>query len=153
MMTDTGGTYDGTYKSSGREVDLSNKLDSYMLENAKKLQQYKDKHGTVKAIIYFYNNVKDGGDLDLKLQDDWKFDNDKWYKYYDFYLRYDDPGNINFGYVGAVLFSETVLCAGAGANQIKKYGFQFGDLSTFYDDPRDNRMIKYGYNLYKQRNG
>ena len=63
-------------------------------------------------------------------------------------LRYDDPGNINFGYVGAVLFSEEILCLGAGVNQISKYGFRFGDFSTFFDDPRDNMMIKLGYALY-----
>lgn len=88
------------------------------------------------------------GALDIKLQDKWKFDEGQLYSFDKQILRYDDPGNINFGYVGAVIFPEAVLCFGAGMNQIKKHGFKFGDLSKWYDDPRDNTIIKYGYDLY-----
>ena len=124
----------------------------FMRDNADKLQSYLNKNGRIKAALYFYENVIDGGDLDIKLQDEWKFEEGKTYTYNGMVLRYDDPGNINFGYVGAVLFSEGILCFGAGVNQISKYGFKFGDISTFYDDPRDNEMIKLGYSIYQEDN-
>ena len=57
-----------------------------------------------------------------------------------------------FGYVGAVLFPETILCMAAGANQIKNHKFKYGSIFTFFDDERDNQMIKYGYNLYRKDN-
>ena len=131
-------------------VDLTEKLTSYMEENTKNLKKYKEENGFIKTTKYFYNNVKDGGALDIKLQDEWQFEEGKKYVFNGKQLRYDDPGNINFGYVGAVIFPEGILCFGAGLNQIGKHGFKFGNLSTWYDDPRDNEMIKYGYQLYEE---
>jgi len=133
----------------GKVIDITDKLDEFMETNADRLQAYLNEHGYWDAVWYFYNNVKDGGELDIKLQDDWKFKEGVTYIYRGTELRYDDPGNINYGYVGAVLFSELILCAGAGLNQISKYGFQFGDIFSFFDDPRDNYMVKYGYKVYK----
>ena len=138
----------GSVPPKNNEVDLTDKLNEFMFENANTLQEYRDTHTYGETAIYFYNNVTDGGDLDIKLQEEWQFEEDKVYTYNGMELRYDDPGNINFGYVGAVLFSEEILCLGAGVNQISKYGFRFGDFSTFFDDPRDNMMIKLGYALY-----
>ncbi|MBE6713382.1 MAG: hypothetical protein E7580_07695 [Ruminococcaceae bacterium] len=97
-----------------------------------------------------YENVTDGGNLDIKTQDEWNFEEGKEYLFNGRTLRYDDPGNINFGYVGAILFPEGFLCFGAGINQISKFGFECGDITTWYDDPRDNEMIKYGYQLYQR---
>ena len=131
-------------------VDLTGTLMEFMDDNVETLVKYKETHGYSDAVVYFYSNVVDGGALDIKLQDEWKFQPDTKYLFNGMELRYDDPGNINFGYVGAVLFPEVILCAGAGANQISKWGFEFGDISTFYDDPRDNSMIKYGYQLYRE---
>lgn len=128
-------------------IDLTDEMDDFMTTNADALYEYKEDFGYVDAAIYFYTNVKDNGDLDIKLQDDWKFDDDKIYLYNGMQLRYDDPGNINFGYVGRVLFNEEILCMGAGINQFLKYGTQFGNLSTWYDDPHDQEMIRYGYQL------
>ena len=132
----------------GLVVDITKDLNDFMEENVRKLCDYKQQHGLINACLYFYHNVKDEGDLDIKLQDDWEFKEDKTYIYYGYELRYDDPGNINFGYVGSVLFPQTLLCLGAGGNQIKKYGFKYGDIFSFFDDPRDNRMVKCGVYLY-----
>ena len=71
-------------------------------------------------------------------------------------LRFDAPDNINFGYLGAALFSKRILipfpkrilCLGAGINQVLKPNVPHGDIFSFFDDPRDNFMIKYGYGLY-----
>ena len=134
-------------------VDLTEKLTEFMEENVAEFEEYIDKNGTAAAAIYFLKNVVDGGVLDIKLQDEWSFEEGQMYIFNGRELRYDDPGNINFGYVGAVLFPEEMLCFGAGMNQISKYWFAFGDISTWFDDPRDNAMIKYGYSLYLRRGG
>ena len=134
---------------SGRGlIDLTDKLTAFMQENAEKLTNFVAENNTLEGWWYFYENVNDGGDLDIKLQDEWAFREGVKYTFQGRELRADDPGNINFGYVGAVLFPEEMLCMGAGLNQISNWGFQFGDLSTWFDDPRDNEMIKYGYLLY-----
>lgn len=72
-------------------------------------------------------------------------------------IRYDDPGNIAFGYYGAALYSKEFLHFGAGANQFKKYidsdgKHPIGPLNKFYDDPRDYAMIDWGYDLYWEEN-
>ena len=132
-------------------VDLTQKLNEFMEENAKNLKEFKENNKAIDTLLYFYENVTDGGALDIKLQDDWKFEEGRKYFYNGKELRCDDPGNINFGYVGAVILPETVLCAGAGLHQIKNYGFKYGNIFTFFDDPRDGKMIKYGYSLYKEK--
>jgi hypothetical protein len=108
-------------------------------------------HNLIEEWIYFYQNVNDDGILDIKKQEEWKFEEGKIYVYNGMQLRYDDPGNILFGYVGATLFPKMILCLGAGANQIKNYGLQFGDIISFYDDPRDQYMIRYGYELRRSK--
>ena len=140
----------GISKHNFKKVDLTEKINAFLRNNASILQQYLDENGWAKAAVFFYNNVKDGGALDIKLQDDWKFEPGTIYYYNGKPLRYDDPGNINFGYIGAILFPLVILCAGAGCNQISNYGFKFGSIATFFDDPRDQRMIKIGYDLYQQ---
>ena len=119
-----------------------------MQENDETLTEYIKENGKQKAIVYFYHSVKDDGDLDIKKQAEWKFEDNTQYYFHGMLLRYDDPGNINFGYVGAVLFDVNVLCFGAGLNQIKNYGFRYGNFFTFFDDPRDQEMIKKGYKFY-----
>lgn len=133
----------------GQIVDLTDVLNEFMNQNLEKLRQYKETYGWARTCIYFYNNVGAGKELDIKLKDEWQFENGKTYMYKGRVLRYDDPGNINFGYLGAELFCQTILCAGAGINQISKPNVPHGDIFSFFDDPRDNFMIKYGYGLYK----
>ena len=139
------------YMNRKTNVDLTDTLTSFMQDNVKTLSAYKNENGYIDAVLYFYNNVKDGGSLDIKLQDDWTFNPGFTYSFNGVILRYDDPGNINFGYVGAVLFSEEVLCCGAGINQVSKWGFKYGNITTWFDDPRDNEMIKWGYDLYWEK--
>ena len=133
----------------GKAVDITYKLNEFMRDNVRMLEEYKKENGRIKTWFFFRDNVTDGGALDIKLQDDWKFEEGKIYLYQNRKLREDDPGNINFGYVGAAIFPRIVLCYGAGKNQRSKYSFTYGDFTTFWDDPRDNWMIKYGHALYK----
>lgn len=37
-------------------------------------------------------------------------------------------------------------------NQIAKYGLKDGNIKTYFDDPRDQEMIRYGYHLYWDAN-
>ncbi len=132
-------------------VDLTDKMTDFMETNAADLQAYKDKHGTVLAMIYFYNNVNDGGIWDIKLQDDWKFQPETVYIFRGKQMRSDDTGNICYAYIGAVIFSKEAVCAGAGINQTTKYDLNYGDVSTWHDDPRDTVMISYGHDLYTSK--
>jgi len=147
-------------ENCGLAEDITHKLNTFMDENVEKLTEYYEKNGLTKTCNYFYNNVNDSGELDIKRKPDWVFLEGKTYYYNGIVLRYDDPGNVNFGYVGAAFFSicglpsffsREVLCLGAGLNQIKNYNFAFGDITTYFDDPRDYRMIRYGFNLYRER--
>ena len=136
------------YMNKKLKIDITEKLTSFMRNNGRSLAEYRLTHNYVDTAFYFYNNVTDGGTLDIKLQDDWQFKDGFIYTFNGHHLRSDDPGNINFGYVGAIIFPEGILCAGAGLNQIKNHGFIFGNLASCYDDPRDNLMIRYGYYLF-----
>lgn len=137
-------------KQNKKSVDLTEKLTQYMNNNAETLSTYLKENGYISACFYFYNIVRDFGELDIKLQDEWKFEANTDYYFNGTLLRYDDPGNINYGYIGAILFDLEVLWVGAGINQVGKYGFKYGDFSTYFDDPRDREMIERGYILYAE---
>ena len=47
------------------------------------------------------------------------------------------------------IFHWIFVCSMAGVNQITKYGFKYGNIWTYFDDFRDNEMIKKGFYLYK----
>ncbi|MBQ8833733.1 MAG: cell wall-binding repeat-containing protein [Oscillospiraceae bacterium] len=130
-------------------VDLTEKLDALMHQSAAELKSVRVKYGYYVAAVYYYEKVKDGGDWDIKLTDEWKFEEGKTYVYQGRVMRWDDPGNIHFGYVGAILFPEEFVCFGAGMNNITKFGLSAGSIESYYDDPRDQEMMRWGYQLYK----
>ena len=103
--------------------------------------------------IYFAKEVKGGGEWDLKTQ--WSIligqkTNVYKYKYKNKLLRADDPGNIHFGFVGSVLFSQMALCIGAGAYQVKSFHSHWNYYKSYFDDPRDTEMIKYSCKVYEK---
>ena len=73
--------------------------------------------------VWFYNQVKDGGPMDIKRKDSW----DKAFPGYDaeiFVYRGEVVdrgmmGNITYGYVGSVIFSEEILDVGGGLVETK----------------------------------
>lgn len=130
-------------------VDLTFKLNVLMHRNARILEDFLEEHGYVKAALFYHAMVTDGGDWDIKLTDEWKFEPGKTYVYQGKVMRMDDPGNIHFGYTGAILFPEEFVCFGAGMNNLLKFGFTAGDLSSYYDDPQDQEMMRWGYRMYK----
>ena len=129
-------------------VDLTEKLDALMHKNAADMRRVYSKYGRIYAAYYYYHKVKDGGDWDIKLTNEWKFEEGKTYVYQGKVLRHDDPGNIHFGYTGAVIFEEELVCAGAGANNVSKFGFTTGNFRSYYDDPQDQEMMRWGHRLY-----
>lgn len=107
--------------------------------------------------VYFYEKVKYGGDWDFKSQSSWGLKPDVTYIYHGSELRYDDIGNIHYGYVGRELFSLPVLLFAAGAAQIKNDIFtrntwpQFEHFWCNYDDPRDQFMVFWGCTLWDKK--
>ena len=95
----------------------------------------------------FYKNTRTGAKYDIKNQ---AWFRDK-YRHYDIVwrkmkLRYDDPGNIVFGYFAAASnMPVKVAQFGPGIYQMYSTGINWHYVRTFGDDPRDCAMIEYGY--------
>lgn len=142
-----------TVSTSPQVVDLTYKLNVFMWENAAYLESYLEDLGYIKAALFYHAMVTDGGQWDIKRTEEWRFEPGKTYVYQGRVLRMDDPGNIHFGYLGAILFPEEFVCFGAGMNNLLKFGFDQGDLASYYDDPQDQEMMRWGYRMYMQQRG
>ena len=130
----------------------------------------------IRLYTRFYKLVRTDGKWDLKAQWDTRsISISKQIQYHNKKMDYDDPGNLHFGFVGCVLFSKTVLVAGAGIYQIKtdynslkaikkrvrklarakkKKNIVLKRLKSFGDDPKDSKFIRQGFNKgvkYKRR--
>lgn len=70
-------------------------------------------NGIVNSIKYFCNNVKTNGAWDLKSKKEWKLGNKDHFRFKGTKMRFDDPGNMHFGYVGSVLFPLDILVSGS----------------------------------------
>ena len=100
----------------------------------------------------FRTLTTDGGKFDLKNLDDGNgtfgyrtLKNGAYYKGELF--RFDDFGNYNFGVAAnAYGYSLKFVQFAAGINQMTKF-FEWQHWTTFFDDPRDYKMIERGYNL------
>lgn len=62
----------------------------------------------------------------------------------------DVINNVHYGYVGRVLFSESMLLIAGGGVQILTGTSDLGYWNSNFDDPRDQYMISYGVNLWDQ---
>lgn len=107
-------------------------------------------HGLAETIVYFVENVKTGGKWDLKNRANWNLRKGETYIYNDIPLRWDEPGNISFGYIGSAIFGTDVLQLGAGMYQIMSGTSYWGYVSSYGDDPLDSMCIQYGYLLKNQ---
>jgi len=61
--------------------------------------------------------------------------------------RYDDFGNINFGYAAkifGIVLGDALM--GAGINQMMNGDFHLNNPIGFFDDPQDSQMIEFGFN-------
>ena len=148
-FTKTSTSSDDSLREDEAYVDITAKLNVLMIRNAEILEDYLEEHGYVNAALFYHNMVTDAGDWDIKRTPMWQFESGKTYIYQGKVMRMDDPGNIHFGYLGAILFPEEFVCFGAGMNNLLKFGFDQGDLESYYDDPQDQEMMRWGYRMYK----
>ncbi|WP_059041480.1 polymorphic toxin type 44 domain-containing protein [Paenibacillus rubinfantis] len=96
---------------------------------------------------YFLQKVKSGGPWDYKRTYGYSTS----YGFFGKSLTGEDFGNIHYGFVGKAYFTDTTLYAAAGlASIVDNGGFNMGDFNSYYDDPKDQRMIKIGIELYKR---
>ena len=94
-------------------------LNSAMKKHYQEMTDYSIKHGRIKSYKYFKKKVRTGGEWDLKSQKEWSFLKTSVLIYNGEKLRYDDPGNIHYGYVGQAFTGEWQLQVGAGIEQIR----------------------------------
>lgn len=125
--------------------DLNTKLSDAVKSNTKKMNP-------VQKLDYFVENVKTGGNFDLKNTEEWKNTN----IYYEgLLIEPQDIGNYHFGYIERAMgYNIDFLTTGAGIYQIKsgtsKLGWCFSTSSC--DDPRDTYYIKLGAIAYDRDN-
>ena len=141
----------GSYVIKPEPKDITNKLNNAMKNNANTLKEYKDKKGFLNATEYFVEKVRPQGDWDFKSQKEWNLDPETLYLYDGEILRYDDIGNIHYGYVGRVLFSENILLMAGGAVQIYTKTSKLSYWNSNFDDPRDQWAIQFGCDIWDVR--
>ena len=143
-----------TSVSTTNLFDVTDRLNSAMKNNAQTLNKL-NLYGSIcgvsngVAISIFINNVKTGGNWDFKNQEDWNLKKENKYMYRNKIFKYDDIGNIHYGYIGRTLFDENILLLGAGAVQIKEGTSDWSYWDSNFDDPRDQAAIKYGSALWE----
>ena len=141
------GSY-GIHVRRPKKIDITEKLEEAMITNASALTKYKEKHNYIDSSLYFINHVKPGGEWDFKSQDDWQLDPSTTYVFNNMELRYDDIGNIHYGYVGRVLFSTNALMRAGGLVQIYTGTSKIYYWNTNFDDPRDQWAIGIGCQIW-----
>lgn len=135
-------------KPDPKAVDITEKLNAAMVDHAMELAEYADMYSPNAAVGYFVENVRGGGEWDLKSQDSWGLDENQQYRYKNLLLRYDDIGNIHYGYVGRVLFDQDMLLFAGGVVQIISGTSDISYYSSNFDDPRDQWAIRVGAILW-----
>ncbi len=133
---------------SSETVDITEKLDTAMQENAQDLKDYSNEHNFIDTSLYFVDKVKPGGDWDFKSQEDWNLNSNTTYSYNGLALRYDDIGNIHYGYVGRVLYNENTLLYAGGIVQIYTRTSRWYFCNSNFDDSRDQWAIGFGSFLW-----
>ena len=129
-------------------VDVTDKLNEELIINALYLSQIIADLGTVAAIQFFVDNVKTGGIMDFKNNPDWNLKKYIIYIFEDNILRYDDLANINYGFIGRLLFSEEMLLIAGGVVQIWEKTSKIDYIFPNFDDPHDQWAISFGYHLW-----
>jgi len=87
----------------------------------------------------------------LKNTGEW---NDRQFYFDGYIIDYDAPGNIIYGYFGrAIGFDEETLLSAAGVAQVMAGTSNISFISSRFDDPRDQEMIKLGFKYYDERLG
>jgi RHS repeat-associated protein len=109
----------------------------------KKARKWKRAYQLPLKLYWFFKKVRSGGPWDLKRKHRGR------YKFLGRTLKGEDLGNIHYGYVGAAArISRRLLLAAAGAYQVFSRTTRLRWFRSYFDDPRDQRMIKWGIRLY-----
>ena len=137
------------------DTDITNKLNNLMKtagdENFWK--RFAKLNPVTNAARYanFAWMVRPGGQYDLKSKAEWQ--GKEHYIYNGEILWYDDPGNILYGYLGKAMgFEDFILLSAAGAVQIATGTSSWDYISSFFDDPRDQKSIQMGIQRFKDTN-
>ena len=137
------------------DTDITNKLNNLMKtagdENFWK--RFADLNSVTNAARYadFAWMVRPGGQYDLKSKSEWQ--GKEHFIYNEEIIWYDDPRNILYGYLGkAMEFEDLTLLSAAGAVQILTGTSSWDYVSSFFDDPRDQKSIKMGIQRFKDTN-
>ena len=138
------------YANNQKKVDITRKLNTEMKKNTALLAQnaIENRYMPALTILYFVDHVRPGGEWDFKSREDWGLRSDTIYLYNGLKLRFDDIGNIHYGYVGRVLFSREQLLVAGGAVQILAGTSEWAYWKSNFDDPRDQWAIRYGSDLW-----
>ena len=133
------------YKIKDEPIDVTEKLTNEMLRNAKEIADVASDFVATAALV-FADNVCPGHEWDLKTS--WNLSKDELYLFNDEILRFDDIGNIHYGFVGRTIFPSSILLKMGGVVQIFTGTSSFSYAGSNFDDPRDQWAIQYGYNLW-----
>ena len=121
-----------------------------MKNNAETISYIKANHASDAAKLFFIIKVWPHGDWDFKRQNSWNLNSATTYIYHGQVLRFDDIGNIHYGYVGRVIFKEKTLLKAGGLLQIAAFTSKKEYKSSNYDDPRDQWAISFGAKLWDE---
>ncbi len=145
----SGNGVQGSTSNKKDRVDVTEKLNKAMIRNSEELYAFADTFGGLAAALYFVDMVKPGGDWDFKSKADWGLVPGKIYVYDGKDFLYDDIGNIHYGFVGRVLFSEDMLLMAGGVVQVFCGTSSWGYIDSNFDDPRDQEAIQFGCTLWE----
>lgn len=135
-----GSTEKGYYGDMPYVANITNDFIRRLKVNAGFMQEHAFAYWT------FKNKVQTGGDWDFKNN----IYTNSYYIVGDKLLRNDDLGNIHYGFTGrAGWLSKTALYTLPGLVQIKQGTSSFSFWSSYFDDPRDQKMIEFGIDLYE----
>ena len=99
--------------------------------------------------MYAYGSTNVSHIIDsLQAQENWNLNPNELYSYDGVILRYDDIGNVHYGYVGRVIFSTNTLLVAGGIVQIYTGTSKLSYWNSNFDDPRDQWAILLGANMW-----
>lgn len=134
------------------DTDITQKLNNVI--SSSESENWWKRFGTITPItnaaryLDFAIMVMPGGKYDLKESAEWK--GKEHFIYSGEIIRYDEPGNILYGHLGKVMgFDDAILKKAGGAVQIIQGRSNWEYISSYFDDPRDQKAIQKGIDIFK----
>lgn len=110
-------------------------------------------------MVYFYNQVKTGGEMDIKQENRWieafGFGIPEYFIYHGEVMDPGTLGNITYGYVGASLYPDFMLYYGGGVANMKAWAGTAYTPAVFFlpnygDALEDIEAIARGIEMWNQ---